>query len=274
MARKPSHADDIDSQAYADADEAYRLATEHLPTDLIADLAREVVRRLAFRMPGVTPPPGYPSAEEIAAFCDALLSSDENAADDIVLQARRTGVDIEAIYLGYIAGASRRLGKMWEDDKLSFIEVSLGTGRLYRIIRGLRHAIAPVVLEGRHQMPALFVLTPDETHTLGIEMAADLFRRGGGDADVCIGQTHDDILALAETRHYGVIVLVAHSDRVIPQLIQLSVALRILQPLTPFALAGNLVDTNPDVGKMVQAELVASDIRAAIQDLRRITDHA
>ena len=150
----------------------------------------------------------------------------------------------------------------------------MGTGRLYRIIRGLRHEIAPVVLEGRRQMPALFVLAPGETHTLGIEMAADLFRRDGGDADVCIGKSHDEIMELAETRHYGVVVLVAHSDRVIAPLLQLSVALRISQPVTPFALAGNLVDANPDVQKMVEAELVISDVSSVIPDLRGLTDRA
>ena len=105
-------------------------------------------------------------------------------------------------------------------------------------------------------------------------MAADLFRRDGGDADVCIGKSHDEIMELAETRHYGVVVLVAHSDRVIAPLLQLSVALRISQPVTPFALAGNLVDANPDVQKMVEAELVISDVSSVIPDLRGLTDRA
>ncbi len=272
MAQKPSEPNELDRQAYAGADLAFRAATEHLPQDLVADLAREVVRRLAFRMPGVQPLTGTPSDADIERFCAALLSQDEAAADRIILNVRRDGAEIDSIYLGYIAGASRRMGEMWERDQLSFLDVSLGTGRLYRILRGLRFAIAPVLLDGRPQTPALFVLTPGETHTLGIEMAADLFRRDGGDADVCIGKTHDEILSLAETRHYGVIVLVAHSDRVIPPLLQLSVALRIAQPLTPIALAGNLVEKEPKVQKMVDAELVVTDIRTAVQDLRRLTD--
>lgn len=272
MARRPSKPSDLDRQAYAGADQAFRAVTQHLPEDLVAGLAREVVRRLAFRMPGIRPLKGIPDETEIERFCTALLSPDEEAADRIILNVTRDAVDIETIYLGYIAGASRRLGKLWEQDQLSFVDVSLGTGRLYRIIRGLRFAIAPVLLDGRPRTPALFVLTPDETHTLGIEMAADLFRRDGGDADVCIGKTHDEVLSLAESRHYGVIVLVAHSDRVIPQLLQLSVALRIAQPLTPIALAGNLVEAAPQMQEMVEAEIVVTDIRTAIQDLRKLTD--
>lgn len=274
MAQKPSKPNELDRQAYTGADQAFRAATRHLPETLVADLAREVVHRLALRMPGLRAMSDMPTEAEIERFCTALLSPDEQAADRIILNVRRDGAPIETVYLGYIAGASRRMGEMWEKDQLSFIDVSLATGRLYRIIRGLRFAIAPVLLDGRPQTPALFVLTPGETHTLGIEMAADLFRRDGGDADVCIGTSHDDVLALAETRHYGVIVLVANSDRVIPQLLQLSVALRIVQPLTPIALAGNLIDAAPSVQEMVDAELVVTDIRAAIQDLRRLTNPA
>lgn len=272
MARTPLDTAEIDSKAYAEADQAFRLASKHLPDKLVADLAREVVRRLAFRMPGVTPSDGGPSPVEIERFCTALLSREEEAADRIILAARRDGVEIQTIYLGYIAGASRRLGEMWETDQASFIEVSIGTGRLYRIIRGLRHAIAPVLLEGRARSPALFALVPGETHSLGIEMAADLFRRDGGDVDVCVGMSHAEILDIVDARHHGVIVLVANSDRVIPALVQLSVALRISQPVTPVALAGNLVDQMPEARAMVEAELVISDIGSAIPDLRRLTE--
>ena len=272
MVHRSLDATQIDEKAYAEAEEAFRLATVHLPDELVLDVAREVVHRLAFRMPGVTASEGYPSDAELDRFCSALLSAQEDAADRIILTARRDGAEIETIYLGYIAGASRRLGAMWESDQVSFIEVSIGTGRLYRIIRGLRHAIAPVVLKGKPRTPALFVLVPGETHSLGIEMAADLFRRDGGDVDVCIGQTHDQILGLAESRHYGAVVLVANSKRVIPALVQLSVALRISQPITPFALAGNLMDDEPEAKTLVGAELVISDISDGIAELRRLTE--
>lgn len=261
----------IDKKAYDDAEAAFRLTQQTLPPDLVLGVAQEVVRRLAFRMPGVTPSDNYPDAAKIETLCRALLADDEIAADQIIMDAQRDGADIETIYLGYIAGASKRLGEMWEHDEVSFIDVSLGTGRLYRIIRGLRHAIAPVVLEGRSRMPAMFALVPGETHNLGIEVAADLFRRDGGDVDVCLTLSHDEIVARAERHHFGAIVLVANSDRVIPALIQLAVALRIALPLTPLALAGNLVDQTPDAAKMIEADLVISDIHAAIPTLREMT---
>lgn len=272
MARKPVDKVMLDTQAYRAADEAFRLATEHLPEGLVHELAREVVRRLAFRMPGIVLPNGYPSDQDIDRFCAALLSTDEQAADRIILNVRRDGAGIETIYLGYIAGASRRLGQMWETDQVSFVDVSLGTGRLFRILRGLRHAVAPVLLQGRTRSPALFALVPGETHALGIEIAADLFRRDGGEVDVCIDRSHDEIVTLAESRHHGVIVLVANSNRVVPALVQLAVALRISQPVTPLALAGNEVELTSVEKGMIGADLEISDIPSAIPELRRLTE--
>lgn len=270
MARKSLNLSDIDVVAYREADDAFRLANERFEPGLVKDLAKEVVRRLAFRIPSDDPVFGMPDDVLVTEFCEALLSEDETLADRIIQGAQDDGVSLEAIYLGYLAGASRYLGEQWDRDDISFMDVSKGTGRIYRIIRGLRHKIAPLVLEGRRRTPALFALAPGETHTIGIEIAADLFRRDGGEVDVCLNKTHDEILELAETRHYSVIVLAAHSDRIVGSLLQLAVALRISQPLTPFALAGNLVEQLPEVKVMIGAELVLTDIKTAIPELQRL----
>lgn len=274
MAQNSKQTPDLDRDAYNSADAALRLVAARLPEDRVIGLAQEVVRRLAFRLPTAAQRGGRATAEDIDQFCDALLSDDDKAADQFILDLRQDGADIQTVYLNYIAGASRQLGAMWLSDDLSFMEVSLGTGRLYRIIRGLRHTIAPVLLEGRTHTPALFALVPGETHTLGIEMAADLFRRDGGEVDVCIGKSHDEIMSLADDRHYGAIVLVANSDKVIAPLLQLSVALRISQPVSLFALAGNLIEDSPEIQTMVSADMVISDIDFAIPELRRLTKQA
>lgn len=272
MAQNSKQTPKLDRAAYDSANASLRLVSERLPQDRVIGLAEEVVRRLAFRLPAASSRAGRPNAARIDQFCDALLSENEAAAEQFILQLQQDGANIESVYLSYIAGASRQLGAMWESDDLSFMEVSLGTGRLYRIIRGLRHAIAPVLLEGRTHTPAMFALVPGETHTLGIEMAADLFRRDGGEVDVCIGKSHDDIMALADDRHYGAIVLVANSQKMISPLIQISVALRISQPLTVLALAGNLIEDNADIKVMAGADMVISDIKESIPELRRLTN--
>jgi methanogenic corrinoid protein MtbC1 len=260
----------FDRSAYQNATQQLRLVETELPQDAISNLAREVVRRLAFRMPRHENVADLPTQSEIDLLCAALLSGDNRAADQFILAARRDGVDTAAISRGYVAGAARKLGQMWDDDRISFIDVTLACGKLYGIIRGLRHVLAPQIIQGRETRPALFALVPGETHTLGIEIATDHFRRDGWDVDMLMGLDHDAMVAEADLRHYEAIVLVANSDRMLEPLTRLSLALRITQPLAHIIVAGGILDHHPDILRLVGAEAVMADLDSAIAILRDV----
>ncbi len=272
MARAPMDAGAFDRSEYDRADQQFRLAEQKLPATAVEAIAQEVVRRLAFRMPRTVRKEDLPTPSEIDLLCAALLSSDEQAADKIILSARRDGVTIDTIYLGYVAGAARQLGEMWEDDRVSFVEVTLASGRLYRVIRGLRHVVARTLGEDRQQYPALFALVPGETHTLSIEMATDLFRREGWEVDLAVGQSHDEIVQRSETHQYQAIVLVAHSDRMIEPLARMILALRISQPLAHVLVAGNILTHFPDIKDLVGADAVVKDIETATETVRAVLE--
>ena len=260
----------FDRSAYQNATQQLRLVETELPQDAISNLAREVVRRLAFRMPRHENVADLPTQSEIDLLCAALLSGDDRAADQFILAARRDGVDTAAISRGYVAGAARKLGQMWDDDRISFIDVTLACGKLYGIIRGLRHVLAPQIIQGRETRPALFALVPGETHTLGIEIATDHFRPDGWDVDMLMGLDHDAMVAEADLRHYEAIVLVANSDRMLEPLTRLSLALRITQPLAHIIVAGGILDHHPDILRLVGAEAVMADLDSAIATLRDV----
>ncbi len=260
----------FDRSAYQKATRQLRLVETELPQDALSNLAREVVRRLAFRMPRHDQAGDHPTSSEIDLLCAALLSADDRAADQFILGALRDGVDPGVIIRGYVAGAARKLGDMWTDDRISFIDVTLACGKLYGIIRGLRHVLAPQITEGREMRPAVFALVPGETHTLGIEIATDHFRREGWDVDMLVGLDHDALIAQADEHHYEAIVLVANSDRMLEPLTRLSLALRITQPLAHIIVAGSILDHHPDILQLVAAEAVMPDLDTALQTLRTV----
>ncbi len=270
MARESLDKKVLDIDAYQRADKHYRTMSDHLPPELIQSVALEVVRRLAFRMPRSVGPDHLPTDEEIADLCTALLSQDETAGDHIILAAQRDGIPIKVIHLGYVASAARRLGQLWLDDEISFVDVTLASGRLYRIIRGLRHIIDKKAVPPSDTKSVLFALTPGETHTLGIEMAADLFRREGWDVALSVGETRDEVIVQTETQHIDAVVLVAQADRSLADVIALVLAIRITQPYTHVVVAGNIVDNVEDVGNLVGADAVIGDMEHAISDLEKI----
>lgn len=270
MAGQPMSENVFDRSEYQKADRQIRLVKTELPRDAITELAREVVKRLAFRMPKTARKEDLPTESEVGLLCEALLSREDSAADDFILTARRDGVPLDVIHLAYITGAARKLGEMWDNDDVSFIEVTLACGKLYRIIRGLRHAIAPSIIEGRGDWPAMFALVPGETHTLGIEIATDTFRREGWDVDLMVGLDHDDLVDESDRRNYRAIVLVANSDGMIEALARLVLALRISHPLAHLVVAGNILDHHPNISDLVGADSVMKDIKTAVKTLRDI----
>lgn len=272
MAKLPMNEPAFDDAEYQRADEQIRLITEKLPRQAVTTLAREVVRRLAFRVPRILSEKELPSSTDIDAFCAALLSPDGHAADNLTMSARKHGVRIEVIYLGYVAGAAKRLGEMWDEDQISFMEVTLACGKLYRIIRALRHVVAPAIIEDRDDHPAMFALVPGETHSLGIEMATDMFRREGWDVDMMLALDHDHLVEKADRRNYRAIVLVAHSDGMVESLARLVLALRISHPLAHIVVAGHILDHHPDVSEIVGADAVIKDIRSAVVQLRDVIE--
>jgi len=272
MAKAPMDDATFDESEYSRAEAQFRLVSATLPQEAVETLAREVVNRLAFRMPRAFPKDALPQPSEIDRLCAALLSDDDQAADRFILAARRDGVSIDVIYLGYVAGAARRLGEMWDTDELSFIDVTLASGKLYRIIRGLRHVIRPGLIETRDEWPAMFALVPGETHTLGIEMATDLFRREGWDVDMLVGLDHETLLERADRRDYRAIVLVAHSDAMIEPLTRLALALRISHPSAHMVVAGHILDHHVDVEALVGADAIIKDIENAIASLRAVME--
>jgi methanogenic corrinoid protein MtbC1 len=267
MAKSSVNKDTFDQTAYDHANRQMRMVKAELPQEAISALAREVVRRLAFRMPRADQ---MPDADEIAALCAALLSKDETAADQFILAVRQRGLSADVIGGGYVAGAARQLGEMWDQDRITFVEVTLACAKLYRIIRALRHVLAPAITAGRETRPALFALVPGETHTLGIELATDHFRRDGWSVDMLLGQDHDSLLAEADRHHYQAIVLVANSDRMMEPLTRLSLALRITQPLAHLIVAGGIINDHPDIADLVGAEAVLPDLDTAIDRLRDV----
>ena len=272
MAKTPLNEGAFDRVAYEEAEKQFWLVKNRLPEQAVLSVAQEVVRRLAFRMPRNVQASTLPSKAEIERLCDALLSHDNDAADRMILDVQNEGVAVETIYLSYVAAAARRLGDLWNADKITFVDVTLASGKLFRIVRGLRHVIAPSIIENRHEKPALFALVPGETHTLGIEIATEIFRRKGWEVDMMVGVDHDSLMDQVETRTYRTIVLVANSDALMTRLTRLVLALRISQPLARIVVAGNIVDDHPDIGAVVGADDVIQDIESAVEQLKDVVE--
>ena len=87
------------------------------------------------------PAAAVPSDAAMLARLALDAESDELTAylGDLV----ESGIAIDAVLVDHVAPAARHLGRMWEDDDCSFLDVTLGLARLQEAVRGFAADFPP-----------------------------------------------------------------------------------------------------------------------------------
>jgi methanogenic corrinoid protein MtbC1 len=240
-----------------------------LPEEAIESLAREVMTRLSWRAAKLKHHHDLPSQIEIERFCRALVWEDRDAATSYIGRIRREGVSVEVIYLSYLARAAQRLGEWWESDAATFAEVTIGTSRIYAIMRALRSQTMAIPATGRKS--AAFASVPDEDHTLGVTMAADLFRQRGWEIDLKVGLTYDELVRQLAESHAMLIGLSASGQHSLATLARLIVALRLSNPTAMILVSGHIVATDRDTLSMLDVDGLATDYEGALSEMERLS---
>lgn len=245
---------------------ANRKPRSKLPEDSVVTLAKEVLHRLTCR-----PLPDHrlaPSDEKIDQLCQALVSPDEEAGLRFVAAVRANGASIEAVYADYLSAAAERLGLWWNEGQLSFVDVTIGTSRIYAILRVIGQTWAPS--QAKTRKSAAFAAVPGETHTLGVRMAADLCRRAGWDIDLLVGMTEAELVRAVERSDHRLIGLSSGGKHSLKSLGALVTALRKTR-IKPYILVCGQVTNEPaEVIRSIGADCVVSDLASALAEMDRV----
>lgn len=231
----------------------------------VRSLAREVVQRLSrAHSGGARDAASEVLPDEIDLLCAALTGTDEALAEGLAREALEAGVSFDTLCETRLAPAARRLGAMWEEDRLSFADVSLAANRLFGLLRTLAHRPAPRT-DARF---AVFAAPPGEEHVLGVSMAAERARGLGWDVALLVGLGHDALVARIAEMIPDVIGLSLASERSLLPLTRLVVALRVVAPAAPVVVCGPGVAgvTGPIVG----VDAMAPDFDGAMAALARL----
>jgi methanogenic corrinoid protein MtbC1 len=120
-------------------------------------------------------------AAEVPAFAQRLLSDDDRRAESTVDNFLAEGMPVERLCLDLLGPAAVELGRLWDDDRCSFSDVTVGVGRLQRMMRRLGPLMGQDVALPVHGRRALLLPAPGEQHTFGVSIVAEFFRRDGWD---------------------------------------------------------------------------------------------
>jgi methanogenic corrinoid protein MtbC1 len=109
---------------------------------------------------------------------DWALDRPDTSLDGVLEHATRKGLRYRDVILSLIGPVANELGQLWHDDRLSFLDVTLGTGRLQQALHRLRRPEPPTPAERRR---ILLTTVPGEQHTLGAVLAERLLWAEGMD---------------------------------------------------------------------------------------------
>jgi MerR family transcriptional regulator, light-induced transcriptional regulator len=116
---------------------------------------------------------------QVHTLARLALASDAGVARDYVEDAQSRGYSVDGLCVDLLAPAARALGELWNEDRCSFVEVTVGTARL----QGILHRLAPHFMldavPGLSPPHLLLAPTPGEQHTFGLQMVGEFFRRDG-----------------------------------------------------------------------------------------------
>ena len=251
---------------------AYSVVGQSPPPNHLSDLAQNALARLCADMRHKPTPAQTAHATLgdpcVAAMAYALCDPDDASFSILVSELLDAGLSVEELYLGHLAPAARRLGEMWDRDRLPFSEVTLATARIQAKMRRMPAVrIAPYCGSGKG---AVFAAVPGEEHTIGVMMAADLFRRSGWDVDLLIGLSHDELVTRISRDDRPVIGLSCSGDHSYPALCRLLLALKHTRPDATVLLSGQLADDPERVANLPASVTVVSDIAAAEAEMIKI----
>ncbi|MEX1251799.1 MAG: cobalamin-dependent protein [Hyphomonas sp.] len=248
-------------------------AAKALPSDepeLFAALQSEIIPRLmiASRMPAapVAASTGLElrgtafNAAERKEFLDALLSDDEQSAGRLAEAQIGRGHELPTLMIELFASSARELGEMWNEDQISFVEVTVGVCRLHQIVHNLTgQPDAPADI-GKNGSPSILIASaPGEQHVFGVLVASELFRQhewtvfsetSGDPALICqhLANQRFDIAGISAS-HDGVV-------RDLPGLIK-TLRRTSRNPSVKLLVGGPLFEHSPHIAREIGADGIA-----------------
>jgi len=194
-----------------DAELAKMVESEIIPRLMLAHRAASVAPEGAEGNDNATGQPTL-GPETTESFARMVLTKEPESLIEFVGSLLRSGAPMETIYVDLMMPAARLLGDYWDEDSISFTDVTIGLSRLQQVVRTLgwkrTHPDGP-----DHASPsALFAPVTNEQHTFGLFIIEDSFRRAGWRTWMETSGIDDDVVEMVRCHWFDLVGLSASSD--------------------------------------------------------------
>jgi methanogenic corrinoid protein MtbC1 len=214
----------------------------------------------------------HPTQADRDRFEVIVLYSDTFDCFSFVSALREQGVSLPDIYLGLFQPVAEHLGQRWDEDSLSFVEVTRAISQMQTVVRTLGS-------NGKRQHPIdaahrILLASPShEQHALGMLIVSQLFQMEGweveGGSQLVAGEELHDMV---RDEWFGVVGLTASSEESARRLKSVIDDLRknSLNESISVIVGGHAFAGHPGLSEEVGADDMAIDAMDAIAKAERL----
>ncbi len=212
----------------------------------------------------------------VSDFVVLLLAPDEDPSTRYIERLLDRGMSPQAIFEDCFGPAARVLGSMWEADDCTFYEVTVGTGRIQRLVRELSHRFNAEQAFPGSAGRILLSCAPGEQHSLGVAILAEFFVRDGWDVHFTTAVGSEGLLDKVRESEYNLLGLsVSGSERVSSLRREIQLARQVSRNRDIRVLVGGqIINSDPTWVRRLGADGHAVDSASAIREARRLMGHS
>jgi MerR family transcriptional regulator, light-induced transcriptional regulator len=246
---------------------------------LVGVIEAEIVPRLmlAHRAEGqparsapTTPPARRISPEEAVAFASLALSSDIDVLLRQIDACVAEGASAAAVQADLLGGAARQLGAWWEEDRCSFVDVTIALGRLQQLIFETARRYSPPTPPATGKTCLLTTL-PGDQHSFGVRVVEESFRSAGWHVGCDPGLDRGALLRAVKGQWWDVFGLSLNRiEQCEPAHALIRAVRRASANPDLFVLVGGRIKNDaPDLAARVGADASASEANEAVERAQR-----
>jgi hypothetical protein len=196
----------------------------------------------------------------------ASQSGTKSAFAELLSEVKRARISVAALADIYIPLAARRMGQSWHDDQMSWMDVSIGVGRLQSLLREIGSAWVADQAGDTGHGTVLFIVPDREQHTLGPMVATGQMRRYGVSVCLRIAPSLNELRSLVAARRFdGVMISVSTRDKLDPVGKTVQFLRTVVSHPLPIIVGGAVMATADDIMESTGADFSSNDVGAALE---------
>ena len=244
---------------------------DRTPADLARMIESEIIPRLMVAHRGAPAPAPVETHSEgvgahtLDAFVHMTLTSEASTLVAFAESLIRGGLSLSEVYVDLLSPAARRLGDDWNEDRVSFTDVTIGLGRLQQVVRMMAWRMPGEDL-GEDACSAYFIPCPQEQHTFGLFILEDDFRRSGWRTRLDTSASYEEAADAVRTDWFDVFGLSVVSDAPAERIAAVLKGVRkaSCNPDLFVMVGGRAFIDNPDLSSQVGADACATTSAQAL----------